>query len=266
MTSVITWTDFKSQIRALRPNEDDSGCSQLLFRGHGSEDWELETTLDRSMHSDSVRDYYHLILRIKPEIEAFTGRTWPDDPNLSKLDQTLLDYDACSLALLKGQPHYAYMAFLRHHGFPSPLLDWSSSPFVAAYFAFENPVSDNVAIYAYRDRASSFKLSGSDGPFIRQLGPYVAAPLRHFQQRSQYTICMHWNDGNPMYWGHNEVCKQFQLGQEFQQDIIYKFVISRYERDEVLGELHDYNLNAFTLFGSDESLMTALSHREEPKT
>ena len=34
----------------------------------------------------------------------------------------------------------------------------------------------------------------------------------------------------------------------------------------MLRELRDYNLNAFTLFGSDESLMTALSQREEPDT
>jgi len=28
------------------------------------------------------------------------------------------------------------MTRLRHHGFPSPLLDWPQSPYIAAFFAF----------------------------------------------------------------------------------------------------------------------------------
>lgn len=31
---------------------------------------------------------------------------------------------------------YGFMTRLRHHGFPSPLLDWPQSPYIAAFFAF----------------------------------------------------------------------------------------------------------------------------------
>jgi hypothetical protein len=151
---------------------------RTLGRGHSSAEWGLETTLERSKHNESVRDYYHLILRIKTEVEAFTGHTWSGNPNVRELDQLFSEcYDACSRAFMKGEPRYAYMAFLRQHGFPSPLLDWSGSPFVAAYFAFAPPVGDSghVAIYAYQDRASNFKSDGNDKPSIRRLGPYVSA-------------------------------------------------------------------------------------------
>jgi hypothetical protein len=77
---------------------------------------------------------------------------------------------------------------------------------------------------------------------------------------------MSWNEGNPFYCCHDGVCSKFEPGSPWQQDIIYKFVLARSERSFVLRELRDYNLNAFTLFGSDESLMTALSQREEPDT
>src|SRR5579871_975887 len=47
--------------------------------------------------------------------------------------------DADAGVFFKAQfPGYDYMAYLRHHGFPSPLLDWTRSPYVAAFFAFRD--------------------------------------------------------------------------------------------------------------------------------
>jgi hypothetical protein len=194
-------------------------------------------------------------------VQAFTGREWPDAPDVPAVEALTRDYEAFS----RGEfLHYAYLAHLRHHGFPSPLLDWSSSPFVAAYFAFADTVSDNVSIYAYRERGpQNMKGSGSDEPSIRQLGPYVAAPKRHFAQQSQYTVCTDWNNGSPRFCSHDDVCQTFDPKAEFQQDIIHKFALSGQDRDAVIKELADYNLNAFTLFGSEESLMQAISQREE---
>ena len=42
---------------------------------------------------------------------------------------------------------------------------------------------------------------------------------------------------------------------DFRQDVVFKFVLPHTERRKVLNELQMYNLNAFTLFGSEESLM-----------
>jgi hypothetical protein len=46
------------------------------------------------------------------------------------------------------------------------------------------------------------------------------------------------------------------------QDLLWRFNIPWRERTKVLKSLDAYNLNAFSLFGSEESLMETVSLRE----
>lgn len=257
-----TWEEFKTRVAEL---SDKADGSKLLFRGQGSSEWGLDTTLERSEHPDTIEDYYQTIFKIRTEIQSHTGKSWPEDIELGQIIEKLRGgYDSFSRLMTFGSfPHYAYMAYLRHHGFPSPLLDWSSSPFVAAYFAFREPRVQDVAIFAFRERGpSGMKIGGSDTPAITQLGPYVLGPKRHFAQQSQYTICTAWEKDRPCFSDHSDVCRPYDPKADFQQDVIFKFVLSYTERRKVLRELQMYNLNAFTLFGSEESLMEHLSIRE----
>lgn len=186
-TRIFTWDEFKAEAAKLR--QDAFPLAPILFRGQTNAVWHLDTTLERSGHDEGVAQYYRLMLRIKTEVEIATGTKWDGEPSALELEALALDYDGFSRALA-NLPHYAYMAYLRHHGFPCPLLDWSRSPFVAAYFAFREDLSSeqNVAIYAFADRTTSFKTSSSEHPQIHRLGPYVAAHKRYFSQQSEYTL------------------------------------------------------------------------------
>jgi hypothetical protein len=258
--TAVTWDQFKTEAAQIR--QAAFSLSPILFRGQSDANWDLETTLERSGHDEYVANYYRLMLRIKTEVEIVTGTKWDHEPSVTEIENLSRDYDGFSLALA-NLPHYAYMAYLRHHGFPCPLLDWSRSPYVAAYFAFRADIDSarNVAIYAYTDRTTSFKTSSSENSQIHRLGPYVAAHKRHFSQQSEYTVCVQYLGDQWSFMSHSSVFNSNPEGDS--QDVLKKFVLSAKERPKVLEELNDYNLNAYSLFGSVEGLMESLSNREE---
>lgn len=250
--SVETWEECEDEIQKIeeRYGEAKSG---LWFRGLASVKWKLETTLERRTRGlASVLDYYRLISRVKPEIETYTDLTW-EVPDYATLKSWAKTYET-----IEVPPAYSYLAYLRHHGFPSPLLDWTRSAYVAAYFAFSRPRGDRVAIYLYLERPNRFKTGGSDGPAIIALGPYVKTHKRHFRQQSRYTYCAQFENGTWHFKPHQAV---FDLGQS-SQDLLWKIEVPSSERMKILSLLDKFNLNAFSLFDSEESLMETLAFRE----
>lgn len=260
---LTSWEEFEQHLARLackrteRKGATDLYVSEYLFRGQSDSSWQLTTTLER--HTDrllTLAEYYRILCATKPQIETFTGARW-EIPSFS--DYTNEIEDAGILPPGKF-PAYEYFVYLRHHGFPSPLLDWTRSPYVAAYFAFRDQRSPDtsVSIFAYCEYTVGHKSGSSNDPEIRGLGPYVRSHRRHFQQQSQYTVCTMNRGSNLSYARHDDAF----AGISEDQDELWKFNIPVSERRNVLKRLEQYNINAFSLFGSEESLMETLSLRE----
>jgi hypothetical protein len=146
-----------------------------------------------------------------------------------------------------------YLSHLRHGAFPSPLLDWTLSPYVAAYFSFHNATHDgDVAIYAYREWAANLKIGGSDDPRIVSFGPIIKTHRRHYRQQSRYTTCVQFEGGKWAFTPHDAV---FGQKDRFGQDLLWKVRIPATERLKVLRFCDKVNLNGFTLFESEEGLL-----------
>jgi hypothetical protein len=261
---VRTWGGL---LRKLAQIQNDNADRTLLFRGHADAVWTLQTTLERRGQARMrFDDYYRLIVtRVKPQIESFTRRSF-EAPSYTELRAALADYDKFSLSLSAGEfPGYSYMAYTRHHGFPSPLLDWTRSPYVAAFFAFAAPESRRVkrrSIYVWVE--SKTKGRGTNIPELYRLGPYVATHQRHVLQQCDYSMCVTFITGPPKEWRFTPQEDVFRLSSAAPSDEerLWKITIPSSERVKVLRFLDSANLNAYSLFTSEDSLMDTLATRE----
>jgi hypothetical protein len=254
------WDDFENEISSIfidlenRRKQTKFIISNPLFRGHAQESWKLKTTLERFSEKDySITDYYKILLSIEPAIASYTSKSWNLNPNL-KIDEKYYG----------PPPGYDFMIYLRHHGFPSPLLDWSRSPYIAAFFAFQPHMEEelNVAIYAFveyyePDLADPKRL---DLAHIIGLGPYVQTHKRHFIQQCEYTICKRLVGDSYIYSNHEDAF--YKIHNEIRKDRLIKYLIPRSERSKVLAKLDLLNINSYSLFIDEESLMATLAYQE----
>ena len=128
--------------------------------------------------------------------------------------------------------------------------------YVAAYFAFSTAKeADSVSIFALSNQPN--RISGNKLATVYRYGPYVRTHRRHFLQQSESTLCLFYEDEWWFYF-YDEV---FDKGLH-QQGQCRKFTIPISERLRVLSLLDEHNLNAFSLFGSEESMMETLAARE----
>lgn len=104
----MSWNDFKKY--AL--TQEDG----LIYRGQ-ARNWRLQTSFHRTGFADLVSYLNDKIPEVEHHINSISNHVYDikDDRHLGAL-----------------------LNLAQHHGYPTPLLDWTKSPYVGAFFAFEN--------------------------------------------------------------------------------------------------------------------------------
>lgn len=119
-----SWAEFRAWAHALQRT--------WCFRGQREADWSLTTSLDRA----AIR--HHSITY--PDGITSTGYFHVDRDELGR--ENLVHFRQQANRYANDSPAEgdsgSWFALMQHYGTPTRFLDWSSSPFVAAYFAFEH--------------------------------------------------------------------------------------------------------------------------------
>jgi len=114
VVSCATWSEFKSWADDARTKHH---C--VSFRGHGNNKFRLATTLSRVGRNRVDRYCVTEFPHFKSLLEASMNMRFDLDNN---------------------DDYATVMGLAQHHGLPTPLLDWTLSPYVAAFFALSDAI------------------------------------------------------------------------------------------------------------------------------
>lgn len=125
----VKFSSFKQFMDYLYSDLLDFGT--YVWRGHRREDWKLESTIQR----------------LKRVSKTSHTQSWKfEEKHLELFKQSALGRRGLNPQLINDENEW--WALGQHHGLATPLLDWSTSPFVASFFAFSEDESDHTSYRA----------------------------------------------------------------------------------------------------------------------
>lgn len=127
----LDWQEFKTYIGSVP--YDFVGNPIWIFRGHNDSRYALRTSFHRR-NRRTLQSYFN-----------------SDVPRLAYYLRPILNRD---FDINDKEELISFLHLAQHHSFPTPFLDWTESPFVAAYFAYfsvpkKNEYKENERVRVY---------------------------------------------------------------------------------------------------------------------
>jgi len=235
-SNVFTWKDYKDWVSELVKGKRSYYC-----RGHANEEWKLQTSFHREAKRNGITLSQYLDTII-PEVHY----------HISAIRDEIID-------LRKEEEFGAFLVLIQHCGFPTPLLDWTLSPYIAVYFAFKEvndqyPGSEHVKIYIfdYIEWTKSFhqplNLRDTSINYVSVIRPYANFNPRIVSQQGTFTVTN--VDDMETY----IVSRSGTISKTF----LYTALLSVKEKPVILRELNLMGINEMTLFPSVDGICRSL--------
>jgi hypothetical protein len=244
MLRVASWEAFLGHI--TRPP-----YSNWAFRGERDERWPLYSSLSRYFQSFGV-----------------AREAWPEQER-----RIIRIFKRKAHVFLDNPPgaddDFQWLALMQHHGAPTRLLDFTWSPYVAAFFALERAVGDSV-VWALNPA----RIDSGRAPKPTRMDPRIPGNFpRHFLKGVHRLIWM----GEPHTMNQRLIAQSgtFALpgvldmpieeivrGDD-RDNIMAKFVIDQGVREVGMRELYRMNITYSTLFPDLDGLARSMAYELE---
>jgi hypothetical protein len=230
------WEEFENWVR-----DNDKKDFEKIYRGQIDPEKRLRTSFHRTERSDLI--YYELndLKILRHHINAITETNF----DLNNVD----DFGGL-------------LNLTQHHGFPTPLLDWTESPYIAAYFAYEAVNKKDIDGYV---RIFVFDSAKWRSDFPETQISYITAPYpmlsirilpvkRNVRALPQQSISIFSNiDDVETYIGICERSKKCKY--------LTKIDLPRSNRNNAMRELRKMGITAASLFPGLDGTCKALKER-----
>jgi hypothetical protein len=222
-----TWAVFKNDLGDYA-SRNFQRRAQLVFRGHTDTNWPLQSTLDRH----------------RPDFKSDEQRAECFAALIREFRREAVGLASASYTFPLGD---ALELLARHHGLPSTLLDWTESPYVASYFAFDGAAdarSASVAVWMLDRTLLKPEWFGTVIDLIddRDL---LRFNVRAIEQRGVFT----------------RVLTVKQPAEQLLSDALVKFELPSTERGVALAELDAMTITAKNLFRDFDGAARTASNR-----
>lgn len=211
------------------------GRAPVLFRGQ---------PIDRPLHPSLFRDW---------------PATRPIAELLTREQNMLAKFKTVGAYLLPSRPSddWGWLSVGQHYGLPTRLLDWSTNPLVALYFAVQGRHSDDAVLWAYRVKPSDLLDPAKHGSpleirFTKVFSPFSHS-LRVSLQQSWHTAHRLFGDNHDKIWALERVAAH--------RDRLTRFVVKRDACDRLCGDLERMGISQETVFADLASFAANVKHR-----